>query len=124
MGACQMGVIHIPVYPTISKEDYAYILNHCKPKFIIVSDKTLYDKIQPIADFAGIHDVYSINPIAGVESWSTILDVGKYEKNKYAPELQQIKSSIHAEDLFTIIYTSGTTGLPKRGNAFAQKFYF
>src|SRR5271157_5257843 len=52
MGACQMGVIHIPVYPTISKEDYTYILKHCKPNFIIVSDKQLYDKIRPIADSA------------------------------------------------------------------------
>ncbi len=113
IGASQAGIIHIPVYPTISKEDYTYILNHCKPKFIIVSDVSMYDKISPIADLADIHDVYSINTIKGVENWKTILDVGKYERNKYSLELQQIKAGIKGDDLFTIIYTSGTTGFPK-----------
>src|SRR5664279_5243328 len=43
MGMNQIGVIHVPIYPTISKEDYLYIFNHCEPKIVIMSDKALYE---------------------------------------------------------------------------------
>jgi len=38
MGMNQIGVIHVPIYPTISKEDYLYIFNHCEPKIVMISD--------------------------------------------------------------------------------------
>ena len=38
MAINQAGMIHVPVYPTISDTDYRYILNHCQPKILIVSD--------------------------------------------------------------------------------------
>jgi long-chain acyl-CoA synthetase len=112
MGACQAGIIHIPVYPTISKDDYFYILNHCQPKIVIVSDRQLYEKIAPLASLAGIKEIYSINSINGVNNWRSIQQKGK-ENQHLMPELEKIKSGIKTDDLFTIIYTSGTTGFPK-----------
>ena len=50
MGVAQAGIIHVPIYPTISKEEYEYILNDSKPLVIFLSDKALYNKIRPIAD--------------------------------------------------------------------------
>ena len=50
MALSQAGIIHVPIYPTISEDDYTYILNNCEPKMVIVSDKLLHDKIKPIAD--------------------------------------------------------------------------
>jgi len=49
MGMAQAGMVHVPIYPTISFEDYEYILNHVEPSLVFVSDKQLYDKISPIA---------------------------------------------------------------------------
>ena len=113
MGTAQVGVIHVPIYPTISKDDYFYILNHFMPKILIVSDKQLYEKIKPIAGMAGINDIYSINLIKDVKNWKAISDIGRENKEKNNLTLIQIKNSIRPEDLFTIIYTSGTTGFPK-----------
>jgi long-chain acyl-CoA synthetase len=113
MGMAQAGIIHVPIYPTISKDDYFYILNHCKPKIVIVSDRQLLDKIRPIAGMAGINDIYTFNTIEGEKNWKAILNKGQESKDKIMPEFIQLKTSIKPEDLFTLIYTSGTTGFPK-----------
>jgi long-chain acyl-CoA synthetase len=113
MGMAQVGVVHIPVYPTISKDDYYYILTHAQPKLIIVSDKNLYDKIKPIAGLAGINDVLTINKIEGISNWCEIKEKGLADKDRWSVELEKVKSTIQTNDLFTIIYTSGTTGFPK-----------
>jgi len=113
MGIAQAGLVHVPIYPTISKDDYYYILNHCQPKILIVSDKSLYEKLKPIAGMANINEIYSINKLDGVENWQIIMNKGRENKEKLMPELQKIKDSIRPEDLFTLVYTSGTTGFPK-----------
>ena len=44
MGMSMIGVIHVPIYPTISEEEFAYIFNHSEVKMVIVSDANLYKK--------------------------------------------------------------------------------
>jgi long-chain acyl-CoA synthetase len=39
MGTAMAGVVHVPVYPNISKEEYEYILNHSESVFLITGDK-------------------------------------------------------------------------------------
>lgn len=114
MGLSMAGVVHVPIYPTISKEDYDYILNHCEPKFVIVSDKALLDKIKPIVEKArSIRDIFTYNNIEGARNWMEIVEEGKKHADKHRDELETIKASIQPEDLVTLIYTSGTTGFPK-----------
>lgn len=45
LGISQIGVITVPVYPTISPEDYVYIFNNSEIKYCFVSDSELYKKI-------------------------------------------------------------------------------
>jgi long-chain acyl-CoA synthetase len=114
MGLSQAGIIHVPIYPTISNEDYNYILNHCDPRLIIVSDNVLYQRIQPIAgNIPGIKDIYSFNEIDGVRNWKEIIKLGKKNRNKYDTDLKNIKESIKPDETVTLLYTSGTTGHPK-----------
>jgi len=45
--AClQLGIVDVPVYPTISEKDYNYIFNQAEVKYCFVSDKALYDKLE------------------------------------------------------------------------------
>jgi len=44
----QIGAISIPIYPTISQDDYRYILNHAEMKMIFIEGKELRNKLQPI----------------------------------------------------------------------------
>jgi len=114
MGMSQAGIVHIPVYPTISKEDYNYILRHAEPKIIIVSDKLLLEKLRPvIAETGSILQVYTFNNIEGEKNWMKIVEKGKIQQEEYKDQLQQIKDSILPDEMVTLIYTSGTTGFPK-----------
>ncbi|UCH13811.1 MAG: long-chain fatty acid--CoA ligase [Bacteroidales bacterium] len=114
MGLSQAGILHVPIYPTISNDDYDYILRDCDPKLIIVSDNLLYQRIKPIAgNIPGIKDIYSFNEIKGVKNWKEIIELGKKNRNKYISDLKSIKESIKPDETVTLLYTSGTTGNPK-----------
>ena len=114
LAASQAGIVHVPIYPTISKEEYEYILNHAEPKIVFVSDKSLYAKIKPIADSSSsISDVFTFDNVDSAKSWKVVYELGKENSDKYKDELDIIKSSIKPEELVTLLYTSGTTGFPK-----------
>jgi long-chain acyl-CoA synthetase len=114
MALSQAGIINVPIYPTISKEDYDYILNHAQPKFVIVSDKQLYAKIKPIvAGAPSIKEIYTFDMVEGAKNWKEIRELGKKNENKFREKLTEIKASILPGDLVTLLYTSGTTGFPK-----------
>ncbi|MFC2116053.1 AMP-dependent synthetase/ligase [Bacteroidota bacterium] len=114
MGVSQAGIIHVPVYPTISKEEYEYILNDSKPSVIFLSDKALYDKIKPIADnIESVKEVYTFNEVEGAKNWTEVVELGKKSADQFMEELEKIKASVKPEDFFTLLYTSGTTGFPK-----------
>jgi long-chain acyl-CoA synthetase len=114
MALSQAGIVHVPVYPTISEDDYSYIFNNCEPKCLIVSDKSLYEKTKPIADKVGsIKNIYSYNEIPGVKNWKEIVEQGELHTGQYASVIKKCQEEITVDDLVTIIYTSGTTGNPK-----------
>ena len=113
-GMAQIGVVHIPIYPTLGVEDYQYILNHCDCKAVFVSDKSILEKIKPIvAQISKIEFVFTINDIPEERNWFEVLDLGILHREKYLKKIKDLNSSIKPEDLATIIYTSGTTGTPK-----------
>lgn len=114
MALAQAGIVHVPIYPTISKEDYDFILNHAQPKLVLLSDKQLLAKITPIVEGApSIKDIYVFDSIEGAKSWKEIIELGKKNEEKFKDKLIEIKAGILPEDLVTLIYTSGTTGFPK-----------
>ena len=114
MGMSQAGIVHVPVYPTLSDEDYIFILNHAEPSLLLISDRTLCDRICPIAmKVSSIKGIYTFNEIEGVRNWKEILETGRANEDKYKELLEKLKKDIIPDDLLTIIYTSGTTGNPK-----------
>jgi long-chain acyl-CoA synthetase len=107
----QVGAVSVPMYPTITIEDYRYIFQDSKVKMIFVSGSSLYNKvIAATTDLEGIQEIYTFDEIHGAPHWSDLLALADPADS---PQLEQIKSTITPEDLLTIIYTSGTTGNPK-----------
>lgn len=114
LGMSQIGVVQVPIYPTLSYDDFSYIFRHSDPKMLIVSDRILYDKLKPIVnEQPSIEHLLTFNDVNSVHSWSCILDIGEKNRNLLVEKLKQIKESILPTDLATLIYTSGTTGVPK-----------
>jgi len=112
IGILQIGAQDVPVYPTISAQDYEYIFNHAEVKYVIVSNEEIYKKVTQIQDkVPTLKDVYSFDKIQGVKNWQEILDLGQNTDNQ--DELNKRKAAVKEDDMATLIYTSGTTGRPK-----------
>ena len=58
MGLAQAGLIHVPIYPTIGTDEYEYILEHSDVKMIILGNKTIYSKVNPIASKITAYRIY------------------------------------------------------------------
>jgi long-chain acyl-CoA synthetase len=112
LGIQQTGAIHIPIYPTISDQDYEYILQHAEVTYIFVAGEEMYRRIKDIVPkIPGLKAIYTFKNLFGVQHLNEIIQLGK--DNPQPEKLQKIKDTIGPDDLVTIIYTSGTTGVPK-----------
>ncbi|WP_310557534.1 long-chain fatty acid--CoA ligase [Flavobacterium sp.] len=112
VGILQVGAQNVPIYPTISEQDYEYILNHCEAKYCFVSDEEVLGKLNSIKhNVPNLIDVFSFNEISGCKNWSEILKLGEEKSNQ--TQVEERKNKVKPLDLATIIYTSGTTGKPK-----------
>jgi long-chain acyl-CoA synthetase len=106
----QIGVLHVPMYPTISSREYEYILHESESKFCIVGEGDLYDKVLKAKEnVSGLQEIFTFFDHPTARSWSALLAL---PGDDYA-ELERLKATIQPGDLATIIYTSGTTGNPK-----------
>lgn len=111
IGILQIGAIDVPVYPTITSDDYEYIFNDSEVKFCFVSSKELFDKANAIIDnVKSLEKIYTFEEVEGASNWSEVLELGKEGDQE---EVEKRKEVIKNTDLATMIYTSGTTGRPK-----------
>ncbi len=111
IGILQTGAQNVPIYPTISKEDYEYVLNHSESTYCFASDEMIIEKLNQIKGNTKLKGVFTFDDIAGEKSWNEVLKLGKDESNQQ--EVEERKANVKPEDLATLIYTSGTTGRPK-----------
>ena len=112
LGITQIGAINIPIYPTISKEDYQYIFNHAEITYCFLSDEELFEKANAIkSQVPSLKDIFIFEESSQCKNWDEVLQLGEDTSNQ--AEVEAIKKTIKSEDLATIIYTSGTTGKPK-----------
>jgi long-chain acyl-CoA synthetase len=107
-------LIHIPVYPVLSAEDYSHIIQHSDAKIVIIGNDVIFRRVKPIIEaLENKPRIYTVNEIEGYPSLDTIIALGKEQKETYVPVIEAHKASIQPDEVATIIYTSGTTGAPK-----------
>lgn len=111
IGVLQVGAQNVPIYPTISKEDYEYILNHSEASYCFVSDAEILEKLNPIKSQTKLKAIYTFDEVDGEKNWKEVLELGKDDSNQ--KDVETRKSAVKTDDLATLIYTSGTTGRPK-----------
>ena len=111
IGILQIGAQNVPIYPTISEDDYEYVLNHSEATYVFVSDQEVLDKINKIKGNTKLKEVFTFDDIQGEKSWKEVLTSGEDTSNQ--KEVEERKDKVKPEDLATLIYTSGTTGRPK-----------
>ena len=111
-GISQIGAVSVPMYPSITVEDYKYIFTDAGVRAVFVADKKLYDKVKEAT--AGLDipadNIFTFDKIAGARPFSELLELGQQGK---PADLEPVKAAVQPDDLLTLIYTSGTTGSPK-----------
>ncbi len=101
--ACQcLGVISVPIYPTLPTDQTEYIVRDCGAKVVLAGSSELFDKVKSIEGVRSLllkDSPESFDSTAKSEmpmaDWNREIDLA------------------NSEDIATIIYTSGTTGTPK-----------
>lgn len=114
MALSMVGAVHVPVYPTISEEEYSYIFKHAEIRFLFISDDKLFAKLSPVdADVPSLERVFTFNEVPGAENLSVLYKLGEQHEEALRLKLTEIKAGIKEDEMVTMIYTSGTTGIPK-----------
>lgn len=111
IGILQLGAQNVPIYPTISEDDYEYVLNHSESIYCFVSDTEVLEKVNAIKSKTNLKEVFCFDEIPGCKNWKEVLSLGEDKSNQ--DEVEKLKDAVKEDDLATLIYTSGTTGRPK-----------
>lgn len=112
MAVTQIGAVLVPIYPTITPEDYQYILNHCGAKLVILEGEIVMRKVQSVADkLPELKDIYTFVDRQDYPYWDQLIALGR--ENYDEGRLAELRAANDEKDCAMIIYTSGTTGVPK-----------
>jgi long-chain acyl-CoA synthetase len=111
-GIAQIGATSVPMYPSITVEDYKYIFTDAGVGAVLVADKQLYNKVKEAT--AGLNippqNIFTFDKIDGARHFGELLELGRQGN---LADLETLKAAVQPDDLLTLIYTSGTTGAPK-----------
>jgi long-chain acyl-CoA synthetase len=104
-----IGAVGAGIYPSLPARDCAYILDHADAVGVLVENDEQRAKIE--AERANLPKLQHVLSFADLD------DLGMTKGRQFAAEhpdaLEQARSQVGEDDLFTYIYTSGTTGPPK-----------
>jgi len=111
LGVQQIGAVCVPMYPTISQNDYEFIFNDAEIVYAFVGDENILQRVLPLINLVpSLKGIYTFQKISGQKHYSEILP--EIDKVDFTA-IESYKTKVAPDDLATIIYTSGTTGNPK-----------
>ena len=88
MAIQQIGAIIVPIYPTISKEDYLFILNNCEAKMVILEGIAVMNKIEEILpNTPNLKLIYTMSDRQKYPFFQQLLELG--ETHHHPEELEQ-----------------------------------
>jgi long-chain acyl-CoA synthetase len=113
------GGVTVPIYPTNSPVQAAYIAGHAEAKVIFCENAAQLAKILekradlPILKKAIVFDPDGVTEDAFVMTWDALLASGDAFNAEHPSDIDDHVAAVKADDLATLVYTSGTTGPPK-----------
>lgn len=105
----QIGAQNVPIYPTISEDDFTYVLNHSEAKFCFVNDAYLAKKISGLMSETQVQELFTFDFLKDFNHWKNLI----IEDAGLMTQVKELRDGVQEDDLATLIYTSGTTGRPK-----------
>jgi len=118
------GAVTVPIYPTLSPEQVAFILADSGATMVVVSSGAQLAKaIEATTSLPSVQTIVMLDPPpAGYNGTAALVSLAEISAEGHrrildawgvAREFQETARSIQPADLATIIYTSGTTAEPK-----------
>lgn len=114
----KLGLVNVSIYPTLTHEETAYILNDSGAKVLFVGNAFLLKKFKKVqSDCSTVLRVVCMP--SDLESGGIFADFasvrveGQALIEKHADAVESRFQAVEKTDLSTLIYTSGTTGMPK-----------
>ncbi len=108
-----LGVVDVPIYPTLTAEQTEFMLENSGARAIFVSTEKQLEKVLSIRARTRLERIVVMDEITTADAarMSTIMEAkAPVERNA---QFDAVARAIAADDLATIIYTSGTTGVSK-----------
>ena len=107
-----LGAVTVPIYPTQTADQTAFILNDAGVRAIAVSTKAQLEKVVSLQTHTPVERILVMDAVetAHAVHLQTLMVHGPSSPES---DFDGACAAISPEDLATIIYTSGTTGTPK-----------
>lgn len=114
----KLGLVNVSVYPTLTGEETAYIINDSSSKVLFVGNAFLFKKFKKVeGDCTIVMKVIAmpkdLDQGEKFTDYTSVLVEGEALRDKHASAIAKRFASVVKTDLSTLIYTSGTTGMPK-----------
>ncbi len=128
--ALAIGAADVPIYPTLTGEQVAALVNDAGCRIAVVSTRQQFDKLNSVRALTQLERIVIMDSPApeGAISFSSLM-AGADDRNSHRdPVFDALVRAVEPKDLATLIYTSGTTGEPKgvaltHGNIAANQSY-
>ena len=117
-GCLFAGVIDVPIYPTLTPPQVAYILKDSGARILFIQNQAKFEQVKDaIKDCPALERIIFFAPDEANDddatTFSELEERGSELSNKSPNLSEELARAVKPEDLATIIYTSGTTGEPK-----------
>lgn len=114
MGSNLAHMIHVPVYSTLSQDEYKYIFDHSDAEIFVIGNPVIYNKVIPIIEaMQRKTTVILMDDSEDILCFSKLYELGRENKDKFEKVVEENKKNISPDECASMIYTSGTTGTPK-----------
>ncbi len=110
-GISAAGGVVVPVYPTSSAAESAWVLGNSGAKAVICDTPAHVAKVRQVSD--QLPELARVVSISDGDGTGTLAELRRRGAGGDRARLTERQAGVKPDDAYTIIYTSGTTGPPK-----------